>query len=142
MRTCIDEFKVNGDIVLTDPRYIKSDWKLLCKHCTEARGGDCILHVFELKPDGSKTEIGKCGSDSGEITVEEFNFNECNEEFKKWLETHKHCATVIENFNGTIEYSVEKTCEYAYDFQIHGKGMKNGEEFEFTTISPFIISIY
>ena len=43
-----------------------------------------------------------------------------NPDFKEWMETHPWCVTVIENFDGDIEYIVDE-----HGAHIVGKGNIN-----------------
>ena len=49
-----------------------------------------------------------------------FDYNLLSDENKKFIETHNHCATVIPDFDGTVEFVVDNE-----EVHVIGKGNKN-----------------
>lgn len=132
--------KFNGTIVITDPCYLdycnqelqKSDWwyEFLDNSmnmtlygfstyiCESTIIGDWSW--VTMNEDTNK-EIGAFGADAGLVCVCYLDeINKFNPYFKEWVESHKWCATIIENFEGYVQYDVGDD-----DFHIVGKGNIN-----------------
>ena len=79
----LDRFGVNNFITV---RTLYGDW-------------GCTVYNRD-----TKEKIGEFCADSGLVTVTTLEcVLEFNPEFLLWYEKHKHCATIINNFTGTVE---------------------------------------
>lgn len=68
---------------------------------------------------GSLTELGQFCADAGMVCVVYLDeVLKINPGFKKWAEEHTWCATIIENFDGDVNYEVDEDM----DSHIVGKG--------------------
>ena len=71
---------------------------------------------------GGLTELGKFCADAGMVCVVYLDeVLKVNPGFKKWAEEHTWCATIIEDFDGDVEYEVDEDM----DAHIVGKGNIN-----------------
>lgn len=138
-----DEFDVNGDIIITDPCYIRK--YIEPEHSRNTIYGDWSCSIWQCKKDKDpkphSKPFGKFCADSGMVCVT--NIKNCSQrkEIEDWVKEHNWCATIINNFKGKVKYIV-KTCYYPYSKQwscddslrIRGEGTKDGKEFCFTTL--------
>ena len=71
---------------------------------------------------GDLTELGQFCADAGMVCVVYLDeVLKVNPGFKKWAEEHTWCATIIENFDGDVNYEVDEDM----DAHIVGKGNIN-----------------
>lgn len=85
--------------------------------------GDWGCTVYNIKTD---QKLGEFCADSGMVGV--FNLEEVlmyNPDFKKFIEEHPWCVTVIENFNGNVEFEIKETPGGVIDKD--GNGHRKGE---------------
>lgn len=129
-----DKFCVEGDIIITDPCYIR-------KYCCTAHErytiyGDWSCTVY----DGDGNDLGDFCADSGMVCVTELDGKEGREKVEEWVANHDWCATIIRGFKGEIKY-IEKHCGYEWygkwhrvaALEIEGNGTKDGKPFNFKT---------
>lgn len=138
-----ETFSIKGDIVITDPCYIRKF--VIPKHDRSTIYGDWGCHVWEFdprveeKPKKGTKPFGEFCADSASVCVTPMNKEE-RKAVENWVKDHKWCATIIEDFDGTVEY-IERVEYYAYNGQweeersllIRGKGTKHGKPFGFIT---------
>lgn len=140
----VDIFPLNGDVVITDPCYIRDFVEP--SHSRDTLYGDWGCSVWDynpLKADGPKKgqkRFGQFCADGGMVCVETLDEKQ-KRRLKRWLKDHEWCATLIENFEGIVEY-VETTepvrkpkgvwGEYT-SLSIRGRGFKNGFPYAFVT---------
>lgn len=121
--------RVKGTIIITDPCYILPDDveedvfqdKLTNYIWEDTLYGDWGCTTFELKDECQnkyysdlcaydiKSYLGKFCADSGQVGV--FLLEEVlkfNPEFDKFIEDHDWCVTVIEDFDGEVEYCISE----------------------------------
>lgn len=135
-----DNMKFKGTIVITDPCYLDNgllqapikDWweKSNYGQDMEQFGFDPYIGEstiigdwswYTVNSDTGKI-IGKFSADAGMVCVclldQVLQFNP---KFKEWADDHDWCVTIIENFAGDIEYTVDQNDE----FHIIGTGNIN-----------------
>jgi len=64
------------------------------------------LETFKkFKNEWKDNILGEFCADSGQVGV--FDYDKLNDTNKEWIKTHDWCATVIEDFDGNIEFVVD-----------------------------------
>lgn len=120
--TCIAEREFDGDIVITDPCYIKEngeriDWDSHESRikdvglCNRTYYGDWGCTVFRTREDskvgfiGSECEeIGNFCADAGMVCVLDMrDARRMSSDIDKWIEEHDWCATIIKGFKGSVK---------------------------------------
>lgn len=138
-----ETFSIKGDIVITDPCYIREFVRPM--HSRSTIYGDWGCSVYEFDPTVCDTPkkgtkpFGEFCADAAMVCVTAINKEE-RKKIEAWLKERKWCATIIEDFDGTVEY-IERVEHYAYNGQweedrslfIRGKGTKHGKPFGFIT---------
>lgn len=117
--TCIAEREFDGDIVITDPCYIRYSGKPIDWHsheermkevglCNETYYGDWGCTVFAaMGPVGhsydESAKIGEFCADAGMVCVLDMRdaMRICPD-IDKWIVEHDWCATVIRGFKGKV----------------------------------------
>ena len=137
-------FDTDSDIIITDPCYI-TEW-VGENHITSSRStiyGDWSCSVYECEngkfPKEGTKPFGHFCADAGLVCVE--NIRNCpkKNEILDWVKSHDWCATVINNFKGTVEYKI-RTDYYAKNAKwnptesliVYSYGEKDGKSFVFT----------
>lgn len=146
----------SGDILVTDPCYIVKrelensvdDWgfcdygyqlnKLGINHfmTRDTIYGDWGCTIY----DENNHEIGKFCADAGLVTVCDYNeVLAYNPDFDEWRKSHEWCATVIKDFEGTVQFLVyEEKDSNHNDFYvvvvIEGVNLKTGESIKYSTL--------
>ena len=158
---CIKRASFNGDIVITDPCYLRhgggEENKMLSPEnweawMTENGGlinttyyGDWGCTVFKtsnIAAGGNllkKDAIGEFCADAGMVCVIDMkNVLKLSPKFEDWLKEHSWCGTVIRGFKGTIALFAKSTkvkCRMGtYDstsLRVRGDGEMNGEVISF-----------
>lgn len=119
--TCIAEREFDGDIVITDPCYIKEngrpiDWGLheeIIKDiglCNTTYYGDWGCTVFQTGEDSKVgfigpecKEIGQFCADAGMVCVLDMrDARRISSDIDKWIAEHDWCATIIKGFRGKV----------------------------------------
>lgn len=138
-------FDKESDIIITDPCYLdkwipESD----IKSSRSTIYGDWSCSVYECEtgkfPKNGTKPFGKFCADAGLVCVEDIKNHPKKAEILDWAKLRDWCATVINNFKGTVEYRI-RTDYYAEDAKwnpdesliIYGYGEKDGKPFAFTT---------
>lgn len=121
--------RAKGTIIITDPCYVVPDDmedhifqdKLTNYIWEDTLYGDWGCTTLELKDECQnkyysdlgvydiKSELGNFCADSGQVGV--FLLEEVlkfNPEFDKFIEDHDWCVTVIEDFDGEVEYCISE----------------------------------
>lgn len=139
----VEAFHINGNIVITDPCYIRN-----FVHPTHSRStlyGDwgCSVWYFDPRkgdtPKKGEKPFGEFCADSGQVCVTALD-KTARKKVEEWLKNREWCGTIIEGFDGTVEY-VERVSFFAHGGEWHeerelivrGKGTKNGKPFGFIT---------
>lgn len=139
----VDRFAISGDIVITDPYYIKD--MVRPKHSRSTIYGDWGCSVYEFDPTTEKMPkkgtkpFGEFCADAASVCITPLNEDE-RKKVEGWLKGREWCATIIEGFDGIVEY-IERVEYYAYNEKweeersliIRGEGTKNGKPFGFIT---------
>lgn len=139
----VDSFNVKGDIIITDPCYIKDF--ISPTHSRDTIYGDwgCSVWSFdptvEKLPKEGKKPFGKFCADGARVCVTVLN-EAARKKIEEWLTGREWCATIIDNFDGKIEY-VEIVGYYAFNgewdeersLRIRGTGTKDGKPYGFIT---------
>ena len=139
----VDSFHIDGDIVVTDPCYIKRFVEP--EHSRDTLYGDWGCSVWSFDPEKGDTPekgakpFGKFCADGGMVCVTALD-EEARRKVEEWLTGREWCAAIIEKFSGVVEY-VERVnyfaCEGAWEEDrnliIRGKGTKDGKPFGFIT---------
>lgn len=138
----IERFDIEGDIIITDPCYIKK--YVHTTHNQDTYYGDWGCHVWEtdetFKPSDDAETIGEFCADAAEVCVTDIRNAHDPDGLEKYLSEHSHVAFVLRGFKGIIEY-VTNTVFFEYNGEllsedvliINGKGTVNGKPFCFTT---------
>ena len=157
---CIAEREFDGDIVITDPCYIREtgkqidwdvheEWMKEFGLCNTTYYGDWGCTVFAaMGPVGHEykdnAKIGEFCADAGMVCVLDMrDARRLSKDFDDWIEKHKWCATVIKGFKGKVRFMTMKTRRWFKDNQgkrvtyndtdlrVRGDGMKDGQLFCF-----------
>lgn len=137
----VDRFTIGGDIVITDPCYIKDI--VSPRHSRSTIYGDWGCSVYEFDPTTEKMPkkgtkpFGEFCADAASVCITPLNEDE-KKKVESWLKGREWCATIIEGFDGIVEY-IERVEYYAYNgkweeersLMIRGEGTKNGKPFGF-----------
>lgn len=150
---CIKRASFNGDIVITDPCYLRhgggEENKMLSPEnleewMTENGGlinttydGDWGCTVFKtgnMVAGGkllNRNAIGEFCADTGKVCVVDIkNVLKLSPKFEDWLKEHSHCGTIIRGFKGTVGLFISKRKLGTYtevDLRVRGDGDINGE---------------
>lgn len=128
----IKSFHISGDILITDPCYIE-DW-ITPQNVEWTLCGDWSCELIK----GTDEVIGMFGADGGQVSVTNLTGDHNENGLKNWASKNMWLGTVIEGFEGDIEY-FEHYGEYEWwggwfpekALVIRGKGTKNGHPYEF-----------
>lgn len=126
-----NNMKFKGTLVITDPCYLaggndildKSNWWVESNYgkSTDYLGFTSYIRESTIIGDGSwktlnsdtRKLLGEFCADSGTVCVclleEVLKFNS---EFKNWAIEHPWCVTIIENFEGNVEYTIDQNGEF------------------------------
>lgn len=158
--TCIAEREFDGDIVITDPCYIREtgqriDWdshESLMKELglfNTTYYGDWGCTVYETKKDkvglmyDDIYAIGEFCADAGLVCVLDMrDALRISPGFDKWIIDHDWCATIIKSFRGRVRLMTLKKKAWLMvdgkrhyynniELRVRGDGMKDGEPFCF-----------
>ena len=151
---CIRSCEFNGDIVITDPHYIKQMHAFGKKTLFCGRGmvnstfyGDwgCTVYRTPAKIGcipSDAPEMGKFCADSGMVCVVDLNDAlKSFPDFEAWLDERPWCGTIIRNFVGTVRLMTQdQTHHYdggTYDdteLRVRGDGQINGQQVSFESV--------
>lgn len=140
----LSEFELKGDILITDPCYVR-EW-MCASHVRDTIYGDWGCHVWQVnhktgEPIGEP--IGQFCADSGQVSVSVIsgrrNFVD-EDKVRQFVKEYPHCATIIDGFSGVVKY-VLRTDYYpmrgkwneSQSLIIDGEGRKGRKKFWFTT---------
>lgn len=158
--TCIAEREFDGDIVITDPCYVKEEgkridwgshmaWMELHGLCSETYYGDWGCSVFKAsEPVGREYEksdwIGEFCADAGMVCVLDMrDAREISPDIDKWIAEHGWCVTIVKNFKGTVRFMTTKEkgwftdkkgrrfVYHVVELRVRGEGTKDGQPFSF-----------
>lgn len=132
--TCIAEREFDGDIVITDPCYIREtgqriDWdshESCIKDvglCNRTYYGDWGCTVFAASgPVGNgyedSDEIGKFCADAGMVCVLDMrDARKMSPDIDKWIAEHDWCATVVRGFKGKVRLMTMTTKRWMKDWK-------------------------
>ena len=138
----VDEFNVDGDIIITDPCYIRK--YINPEHSRSTIYGDWSCAVWQCKkdqdPEPNAKSFGEFCADSGMVCVTNIKGCENRDKIEQWVKDHKWCATIINNFKGKVKYIIrrvyfpyKKNWDYGDMLHIRGDGIKDGKDFSFIT---------
>lgn len=133
----IERFAIGGDIIITDPCYIR---KFVCTtHEQDTLYGDWGCHVWQTGEDcniiNSKA-IGQFCADSSMVCVTDICKAHDRESIEAFLRRSPHAACLIEGFDGIVEYVKRTVCyngSTGVELIIRGKGKQHGKPFYFAT---------
>ena len=119
--TCIAEREFDGDIVITDPCYIREtgqridwsvheEWMKEFGLCNTTYYGDWGGTVFQAGEDSKVgfigpecKEIGQFCADAGMVCVLDMrDARRMSSDIDKWIAEHGWCATIIKGFRGKV----------------------------------------
>ena len=145
----------DGDIMITDPVYVCSDWMRGVPGgiVRDTIYGDWGCTAYDMTghrrrtPHGDETKLGSFCADSGMVCVCPLETAEAcgGEKLAVLRERAPWCFTVIRGFKGTVEFRVyDETYKYRDKshagglveahgrcLEVHGHGTRNGETFRF-----------
>lgn len=160
---CIKSASFNGDIVITDPCYLRhggSDdgpgWdpggtEMFVEKCggmySTTYYGDWGCTIYRTKgvrgriPKGAKC-LGHFCADAGLVCVVAMkDVLARSPGFGDWLREHGHCGAVIRNFNGKVSFLKRsrkvKLRGHVYtdtELRVHGEGTVKGEPISFESL--------
>lgn len=156
---CIGEKFFDGDVIITDPCYLKrnNSWEYVENFC-EVTGlisgtfyGDWGCTVYKTNEkignvNDECEEIGNFCADAGMVcvlTLERALL--LDPDFEKWIDDHSWCVTRINNFRGDIrlmtltekrKLNTQKGCvEYEdTELRVRGDGNVDGESMSFESV--------
>lgn len=158
---CIKEAEFDGDIIITDPCYLKvvedcEEWEpWIKKHgglISRTFYGDWGCTVYNTKGSvghipSDAVEIGGFCADSGMVCVVGLDaVVKDNPKFMEWLKAHGWCGTIIRGFKGQVRFMTKTTMRtmktrtegtiHYKDVELHvrGDGTIGGEESAFESV--------
>lgn len=133
--TCIAEREFDGDIVITDPCYIRETGKRIDWNSHESLMkelglfnttyyGDWGCTVYETKKDkvglmyDDVYAIGEFCADAGLVCVLDMrDARRISSDIDKWIAEHDWCATVIRGFKGKVRLMTMTTKRWMKDLE-------------------------